>query len=317
MEDKIIEIREVEKRLTGFQEIPRGNAEVAYVFFQSKDNLKYAITTEKRKIMSAELRNGKYDRIMEIRRGWFDKKLYKKISCLQEGHFFTVELNVEYYISDPEYIYLNRTYSISAELDRALSNIEGDLGNEYSFTKQAELSKAVRMLVETKLRSLSYLEYSFGLRIDVDDGARELIDRQIRYEVTVDEIGKQAHEEQLRVRNAEDLKQLKMDSLGRFMSQYGTNAGNLISHVDGEMSGRELSEILKSDKKEQAEMNFEMLMRLYKEGIIDETNMGGVLEKILPGIGQAIPSERIETKKDDLDEKEKTEEDRPFQWKKS
>ena len=71
MEDKIIEIREVEKRLTGFQEIPRGNAEVAYVFFQSKDNLKYAITTEKRKIMSAELRNGKYDRIMEIRRmGW-------------------------------------------------------------------------------------------------------------------------------------------------------------------------------------------------------------------------------------------------------
>lgn len=317
MEDKIIEIREVEKRWTGFQEIPRGNAEVAYVFFQSKNNLKYAITTEKRKIMSAELRNGKYDRIMEIRRGWFEKKLYKKISCLEDGHFFTVELNVEYYISDPEYIYLNRTYSVSAELDRALSSIESDLGNEYNFTKQAELSKAVKMLVETKLSSLSYLEYSFRIQIDVDDGARELIDRQIRHEVTVDRIDKDAYEEQLRARNAEDLKQLKIDSFGRLMSQYGANTGNLISHVDGEMTGKELSEILKSDKKEQMELNFEMLMRLYKEGIIDETKMGGVLEKILPGIGQTIPSERIEIKNDDLHEKEETEENRPFQWKKS
>ena len=98
------------------------------------------------------------------------------------------------------------------------------------------------------------------------------------------------------------------------MSEYGANAGNLISHVNGEMSGRELSEILKSDKKEQTEMNFEMLMRLYKEGIIDESKMGGVLGKILPGIEQTVSSERIETKKDDLEENEDC---RPFQWKKS
>ena len=64
MDNKIIKIRELEKKLTKFQEIPRGNAETAYVFFQSKDNSKYAITTEKKKIMSSQLKNGKYDRIM-------------------------------------------------------------------------------------------------------------------------------------------------------------------------------------------------------------------------------------------------------------
>ena len=68
MENKIVEIREIEKRWTGFQDIPRGDVENAYVFFQSKDNSKYTITTEKRKSISAELRNGKYDRIMKIRR---------------------------------------------------------------------------------------------------------------------------------------------------------------------------------------------------------------------------------------------------------
>ena len=78
MDNKIIKIRELEKKLTKFQEIPRGNAETAYVFFQSKDNSKYAITTEKKKIMSSQLKNGKYDRIMEIQRGWFEKRFTKK-----------------------------------------------------------------------------------------------------------------------------------------------------------------------------------------------------------------------------------------------
>ena len=118
MDNKIIKIRELEKKLTKFQEIPRGNAETAYVFFQSKDNSKYAITTEKKKIMSSQLKNGKYDRIMEIQRGWFEKKIHKEIPCQEKGHHFTLELTVEYYISDPEYIYLNRNYSMS-EIGRA------------------------------------------------------------------------------------------------------------------------------------------------------------------------------------------------------
>ena len=59
MEEKIIEINELEKKVTGFVDIPRGNENTAYVFFQSKDNNKYIISTEKRKIMAAELRMGK------------------------------------------------------------------------------------------------------------------------------------------------------------------------------------------------------------------------------------------------------------------
>lgn len=317
MEDKIINIRELEKKFTGFQSIPKGNAEMAYVFFQSRNNEKYAITTEKRKIMSAELRNGKYDRIMEIKRGWFEKKIQKVISCREVGHFFTVELNIGYYISDPEYIYLNRTYSVSVELERVLSSVEGDLGSEFSFTQQAELLKTMRFLIESKLRALTYLECSLGLQVDVDESARALIDNQREHELNIDKIGKRANEEQLRVRNEEDLRQLKIDNLGRLMNQYGANAGNLISHADGELSGKELSDILKADKKEQTEMNFEMLLRLYKEGMIDETNMGGVLEKILPGIGQSVSSGRIETKKDDSDENQEDEDQEPFRWKKS
>lgn len=316
MENKIVEIREIEKRWTGFQDIPRGDVENAYVFFQSKDNSKYTITTEKRKIMSAELRNGKYDRIMKIRRGWFDKKIYKVISCLEDGHFFIVDLNVEYYISDPEYIYQNRTYSVEVELERMLAGIEDILGDTYSFTKQSELSRDIRPLIMTKLCALPYLMYSVGLHIDVDENARELIASQRRHEVTMDRLDKEALAEQIRTRNMEDLKQMKMDSMGRYMSQYGANAGYLLSHVEGEMSGSELSQILKADKKEQTEMTFEMIMRLYKEGILDEMNLGGVLEKILPGIEQSTASGRIETSGDTSD-KDEYEMHTSFQWKDS
>ncbi len=317
MKDKMIKIRELEKRLTGFQEIPRGNVDTAYVFFQSKDNSKYAITTEKKKIMSEQLRNGKYDRIMEIQRGWFDKKIYKRISCQESGHFFSAELDVGYYIAKPEYIYQKQVYSVSAELERALSRIEDVLEENYSFKNQAELSRKMRQLVESELEKFSYLEYSLGIQVDVDDSARELLDSQRRHEVAVDRIDKEAEETKRRTKNAEELRQIKMENLGRYMNQYGTNAGDLISHVDGELSGRELSEILKADKKEQAEMNFEMIMRLYKEGIIDEQNIGGVLGKILPGMEQTLVSERIGTKQDNLDREEEYEGHKPFQWKNS
>lgn len=316
MENNIIKIRELEKKLGRFQDIPRGNAEMAYVFFQSEDNSKYSITTENRKIMSAELRNGRYDRIMEIQRGWFSKNIYKEISCKETGHFFTVDLDVGYYIADPEYIYLNRTYSISAELERVLSSIEGDFGDEYSYTKQAELSREMRQLIEKKLGELPYLKYSIGLQMDVDEGARDLLDRQIKHEIAVDRIDKEAIEERHRTRNEEELKQMKMDQMKKYIDRFGVNAGNLLSHVDGELSGRELSEIMKADRKQQTETNFEMLMRLYKEGIINDVNVGEMMGKILPGIEQAKPSEQIEEKPDSLDEEEYGE-DKSFQWKKS
>lgn len=316
MENNIIKIRELEKKLGRFQDIPRGNAEIAYVFFQSEDNSKYSITTENRKIMSAELRNGKYDRIMEIQRGWFSKNIYKEISCKETGHFFTVDLDVGYYIADPEYIYLNRTYSISAELERVLSSIEGDFGDEYSYTKQAELSREMRQLIEKKLGELPYLKYSIGFQMDVDEGARDLLDRQIKHEIAVDRIDKEAIEEQLRTQNEEELKQMKMDQMERYIDRFGANAGNLISHVGGELSGRELSEIMKTDKKQQMETNFEMLMRLYKEGIINDVNVGEVMGAFLPGIGQTKSPEQIEEKSDSLDEEEYGE-NKPFQWKKS
>lgn len=316
MENNIIKIRELEKKLGRFQDIPRGNAEIAYVFFQSEDNSKYSITTENRKIMSAELRNGKYDRIMEIQRGWFSKNIYKEISCKETGHFFTVDLDVGYYIADPEYIYLNRTYSISAELERVLSSIEGDFGDEYSYTKQAELSREMRQSIEKKLGELPYLKYSIGLQMDVDEGTRDLLDRQIKHEIAVDRIDKEAIEEQLRTQNEEELKQMKMDRMEKYINRFGVNAGNLLSHVGGELSGRELSEIMKTDKKQQMETNFEMLMRLYKEGIINDVNVGEVMGAFLPGIGQTKSPEQIEKKSDSLDEEEYGE-NKPFQWKKS
>lgn len=314
MEDNIIRVRELEKRLGRFQDIPRGNVETAYVFFQSEDNTKYSITTENRKIMSAELRDGKYDKIMEIQRGWFSKSVYIEISCKEAGHLFKAKLDVGYYISDPEYIYLNRTYSISAELGRVLSSIEGDLGNKYSYTEKAKLSREMRLLIEKKLEKLPYLKYSIGLRMDVDEGARNLLDRQIKHEIAVDRLDKEAIEERLRTQNAEELRQMKMDQMERYINRFGANAGNLISHVDGELSGRELSEIMKADRRQQTETNFEMLMRLYKEGIINDVNVGEVVGKMLPGIEQTKPSEQIAEKSDSLD-KEENDENKPFQWK--
>ena len=49
MDNKIIKIRELEKKLTKFQEIPRGNAETAYVFFNPKTILNTPLRPKKRK----------------------------------------------------------------------------------------------------------------------------------------------------------------------------------------------------------------------------------------------------------------------------
>ena len=160
MEEKIVKVRELEKKITGFQEIPRGNVDVAYVFFQSKDNSKYTITTEKKKIMSAELRIGKYDRIMEIKRGKFEERIYKQIPCKENGHYFTADLKVECYVKNPEYIYLNQTYELSTELKRCFSGMEIDLGETYGYREQAALVKDLKMLVEDRLSMLSYLSCS-------------------------------------------------------------------------------------------------------------------------------------------------------------
>lgn len=317
MDNKIIKIRELEKKLTKFQEIPRGNAETAYVFFQSKDNSKYAITTEKKKIMSSQLKNGKYDRIMEIQRGWFEKKIHKEIPCQEKGHHFTLELTVEYYISDPEYIYLNRNYSMSAELDRLLSCIEGELLNQYSYTNQADLTKNIRPLIDKKLRGLPYLEYSFDYKIGLDEGSKDLLNNQMQHEIKIDKINKESYEELLKSKDKDELNRTKMDSLGNLIKTYGANAGDMISHVNGEISGKDLSTILKADKNEQIERNFGFLMKLYKEGLIDETKMSGVLNTILPEIGQAVSPEQIETKKNNMDEGDEYIEHKPFQWKNS
>lgn len=45
--------------------------------------------------------------------------------------------------------------------------------------------------------------------------------------------------------------------------------------------------------------------------------MSGVLNTILPEIGQAVSPEQIETKKNNMDEGDEYIEHKPFQWKNS
>lgn len=126
MGEKIIEISELEKTLTGFQRIPKGDVNTAYVFFQSKDNTKYIISTERKKVMTAELRLGKYDRIMTIHRGEFTEKFQREIACKENGHSFLASVDLRYFITDPQTIYLNRIHDISGEISVCLSAVEDE-----------------------------------------------------------------------------------------------------------------------------------------------------------------------------------------------
>lgn len=281
MNETIIEINELEKKMTGFIEIPRGNETTAYVFFQSKDNNKYLISTEKRKIMAAELRMGKYDRIMTIRRGEFTDTIKKEIACKEQEHDFFVDIYLTYYLTNPEVVYLKQIYNLTNELEKCLAGIEFELSGNYSFLAQAELRKNLHQLIKEKLNSLSYLKCSFQIKIDVDDSVKEIISRRREHEVKKADENLSAIEkkielennyelEQMRQDNEKQLKSIKINYLGELLQKYGSNAGNLISHVDGEITGTQLSEIINRTTRENREDLISTIIKLNSEGILSK-----------------------------------------------
>lgn len=331
MEDKIIEINELEKTLTGFQNVPKGDEKTAYVFFQSKDNGKYTISTEKRKIMAAELRIGKYDRIMTIHRGEFEAAFKKEIHCEEESHSFFVKISVRYFIEDPGKIYQEKIYQVSDEIGKSLADIERELNQKYGFRKRASLMEALNQLIEERLGELPYLRCSFGVEVEVDDIARMIIEEEQKHEVEGVRTDLSAIEEQTKMGNAFELEQMrlenekrvaeleselqsvKVDHLGQLIRKYGVNAGNMIEHVNGGMTGAQLSEAINKTIRENREDKLNMISTLYREGIISKSAAEETFTTLIGMDDNNSGSGMLETGKIEEEEK-KTSKTESFKW---
>ncbi len=329
MRGKIVEIKELEKTLTGFQNVPKGDANTAYVFFQSKDNSKYVVSTEERKIMSAQLRRGKYDRIMTISRGEFMESFKKEIACEEQGHSFFARISIRYFIKDPEIIYLNHIYQMDVELGRSLSDVEIELGQIYGFRDRAGLKRDMEKLVKDKLGQLSFLQCSLQLEIDVDETAKAIIEREQEHKLIVNDADLSVIEEQVKMENSYDLEQLKLerekevarlqaevqsvkvDSVGDLIRKYGINAGNMIGHVNGEITGSQLSaEIAETLRKSRSEQ-IEMISNLYDKRILSKDMAEEAVTKLLGTNDGGTIKELLESKEDREEEQPETE---TFQW---
>ena len=326
MEEKIIEIAELERKITGFSSVPKGDEDTAYVFFQSKDNNKYAISTEKRKIMATELRIGKYDRIMTIYRGEFTEFYEKEIACEEEGHYFYVEITVKYYIADPEKIYLNHIYQPSDEIEKCLADIEFELAEKYSFMSRHELKKELDQHVKNSLSSLPYLKCTFQLNGDVDESAITIIKRIQEHEITKTEADLSTIEEMTDLDNKHQLEQTKLDyersiaelqaqieslkvgHLGDLIRQYGANAGNMIDHVSGKLTGAALAESINKTTKENRDNMIDTIIRLKNENIINSDTAANASVAAL-GLGTVGMLETKNSK-----EEEAQQEQERFKW---
>ncbi len=326
MEEKIIEIAELERKFTGFASVPKGDEDTAYVFFQSKDNNKYAISTEKRKIMATELRIGKYDRIMTIYRGEFTEFYEKEIACEEEGHYFYIQITIKYYIADPEKIYLDHIYQPADEIEKCLANIEFELAEKYSFMSRHELKKELNKQVENNLKALSYLRCTFQLNVDVDESATTIIKRIQEHDITKTKADLSTIEEMTDLDNKHQLEQakldyersiaelqaqiesLKVDHLGDLIRQYGSNAGNMIDHVSGKLTGAALAESINKTTKENRDNMIDTIIRLKNENIINSDTAANASVAAL-GLGTVG---MLETK--DSKEEEVQQEQERFKW---
>ena len=299
MEGSIVEITELQWKLGRFPEIPKGSVETAYIFFQSKDNSKYVITTEKKKIMTAEVRSGKYDRIMKISRGHFTQNVKKEIPCAESGRYFLAEISFDYYIKDPEYIYKNSVYQIGSVLERAMKDMESDLGNSYSYQDRFRAKQAVQEWISGKAKKLTFLELEYSLNLDVDEVAKALIQRSDQHEIRMQEQDLGAIEEKGNIENKSDLEQLRLEKeketeylrseiskmkiqqTGEILKQFGINGGNLISLANGEITGAELSKKMEESRRRERQDMLNMLQLLYEKGLVTEEIIENTAQSLL------------------------------------
>lgn len=329
MAETIVEIMELQKRW--FADRPKGDINIAYVFYQSKDNSRYVMETEKKKVMSAELRIGKYDRVMKINRGRFSTIIQKKIACEEEGHSFCLTLNVSYYIKDPEYIYKNKVYEIETELEHSLSGLEFELGGTCGFREMPKIESSLWEYVNKCFAELGYLTITYTMPITLDETARQIVERERQHEIIENDADLSAMEEKGQMENRfeieqqklenekeivrlqADIQRFKVDDLGEMFKRYGTNAGNLIAFANGELSGEKMSQILNQNQKEQRKDIYNMLRQLYEDGIMTDAMAEQLMPQILSVIkgidskGQEQIEEQTKTGKQEDESKDGTE----------
>ncbi len=331
MENEIIEIKELQKKLAGFVDIPKGDAGTAYVFFQSKDRSKYAVSTEERKIMSAQLRIGKYDRIMTIHRGEFKVFVHKQVACEETGHYFEADIEVKYFIADPEMVYKSQNYLISEQIEGSLSEVEIELGQKYGFREMAECKKGMYELIMEKLKQLPFLKCTVDLKLDVDENAKTIIQREHSHEYTSIDEDLSAVEKQTKMMNDSELEQMeleqkkkkaeleaelqtmKMDQIGNMIKKYGVNAGNMIDHVNGDMTGRELSQAIERTLRENRDAQYNIISQSYGEGMISGETAESVIASMIGTDDRKNLSGLLESAQEDSQSEQK-EEKSAFQW---
>lgn len=188
------------------------------------------------------------------------------------------------------------------------------------------MKKELDQHVKNSLSSLPYLKCTFQLNVDVDESAITIIKRIQEHEITKTEADLSTIEEMTDLDNKHQLEQTKLDyersiaelqaqieslkvgHLGDLIRQYGANAGNMIDHVSGKLTGAALAESINKTTKENRDNMIDTIIRLKNENIINSDTAANASVAAL-GLGTVGMLETKNSK-----EEEAQQEQERFKW---
>lgn len=294
----VMEIQDYKIPRLGFKEPPTAASDIDYILYQSKNIKKYMVITEKKKALAAEIRIGKYDKLVKVNLGLYEDTIHKTVFCEEGTHEFYVDIRVGCKITDSEYVFCKNINDVLAVIRQSFDDLEYIFNNKYDFRDKSRFSQELKGYIDDKLNALTFLRVEYSYAIKLDAAAEKIIEREKQHEFIVTDKDLTAAEDNIEITNSYDLKDIeaqrqkelerkkteileqKAAFIGQMRALYGDNAGNIISYAEGDLKAKDLSDILRNEKIENIQMTFDIMMKLHNEGVLSDE----VLEKFVPSL---------------------------------
>lgn len=269
MQEKRFIISEEPYRIGPFEQAPIAEKDTAIVLYRREKGISNSIVIEYgRQILGSAVRKQRCDTKIIVNKAPVYTAFREKIKT-EEGYCdFIVDIKIELMASDILQIVSEHRQAPCDEIEWELRSAMRGENGKHSLHRENDLRVCIMSAFNNIRMKYSYLNMAMNENIELDEYGKKLIDSERKTAV-----------EARILRNENSLNQEKMANFQEVYQKYGDDVLLVQTTLDGDLSKRELHDILRKQRKEDRKEAAELYFQSIKEGVIDPEQAAKFTEK--------------------------------------
>lgn len=257
MREKGFILSEEPYKIGHFEQVPIAEENTVIVLYRKEEMGSGIVIKAGAQVLRSAIKKQHYNTKTIVNMAPMKLTFKEKVNTAEGYCDFVVDIEVEFAVKDVLKIVFEHRESPCYELESSLKRVIRSESGKHSLYRKDNLRNHIVNSFDNIKKRYPYLTMEMTEKIELDEYGTKLIDSERTAEI-----------EKRVLQHKEEINRKKMENFQQIYEKHGDEGPLIQTMLDGEMSKRELSDILRKRKKEDRKEVIDLIYQWTKEGML-------------------------------------------------